>query len=235
MVLAVGVYVPPVPDSGLPVWQEVPLTILAVAIAFGLMYGVLALSRLPAQRRLRRRVQAVEAAAAESSVYGPAVVYAAAARLFGEVMAAWDAGDRERLRGLSDPDLMSDWTKRVERYAAAGGRYRVEVLTGPRLGYVGLLGDRGQVRVRVRAKLRRALELSSGKRRALPEDKGRQRVAIEEYWTLSRSDGEWILWSTRDAGFRAEYSTEPIVPPTATHAATPAASKLPEPPVDGAR
>ncbi len=232
MVLAIGVYVPPVPSSGLPVWQEVPLAILGAAIAFGLMYGVLALSRLPAERRIRRRVQAVQAAGAESPVYGPAVVYAAAARLFGEVMAAWDAGDRDRLRGLSDPDLMSDWTRRMDGYAAADGRYRVKVLKGPRLGYVGLLGDHGQVRVRVRAKLRRALELSDGKRRALPEDRGRQKVAFEEYWTLSRSEGEWILWSTRDARFRTKCSTEPIVPPAATRAATPAASKLPEPPLD---
>jgi hypothetical protein len=57
-----------------------------------------------------------------------------------------------------------------------------------------------------------------GKRRALPEDKGRQKINLEEYWTLSRSGGEWILWSTRTARFRAKYSTEPSVPEVAARA-----------------
>jgi predicted lipid-binding transport protein (Tim44 family) len=218
MVMAIGVYIPPIRNSGLPLWQEVPLTILGVGIAFGLIFGVAALIKLPGEMRLRRRVKAVEAAASDSPVYGPPVVYAAGARLFGEVQEAWDAADRERLRRVSDPDLMSDWTKRMDGYAAAGGRYRGEVLKGPRLDFIGLLADRGQVRLRVRSKMRRGLELSNGKRRALPEDKGRQKVALEEYWTLSRAGGEWILWSTRKASFRAEYSTEPIVPEASVHA-----------------
>jgi hypothetical protein len=178
MLLAIGFYIAPNPNSGRPLWQEVPLTILGFGIAFGLIFGVFALIKLPGERRLRRRVEAVEAAAGDSPVYGPPVVYAAGARLFGEVQAAWGAADRELLRRISDPDL---------------------------------------IRLRVRAKVRRALELSNGKRRALPEDKGRQKVAFDEYWTLSRCGGEWILWSTRNASFRAEYSTEPIVPEAAAH------------------
>ncbi|MEA2314454.1 MAG: hypothetical protein QOI03_1146 [Solirubrobacteraceae bacterium] len=231
--MPVGVYIH-IHDSGLPLWQEVPLTILGVAIAFGLIWGVVALVKLPAQVRLRRRVKAVEAAAGDGPAYGPAAVIAAGARLFGEVQAAWDAGDRKRLARISDPDLMSDWTKRLDGYTAAGHRYRVEILSGPRLDYVGLLADRGLVRLRVRARLRRALEEPDGTRRALPEDRGRQKVPLEEYWTLSRSDQDWILWSTRNAGFRAEYTSEPIVPvpivPEATaHAAASAVPTTSEP------
>jgi hypothetical protein len=218
MLPAIAFFVAPdTNNSGLPLWQQVPLTILGVGIAFGLIFGLLALFKLPGERRLRRRVRTVEAAAGDSPVYGPAVVCAAGARLFGEIEAAWNAGDRQRLARVSAPDLMSDWTKRMDGYAAAGGRYRVDVLKPPRVDFVGLLADRGQVRLRVRAKLRRALELSNGKRRALPEDRGRQKVAFEEYWTLSRSGGEWILWSTRNARSRAEYSTEPIVPEASAH------------------
>lgn len=83
---------------------------------------------------------------------------------------------------------MSDWTKRMDGYAEAGERYRVEVLKGPQLEYIGLLADRGLVRLRVRAKLRRGLE-SKGKRRAMPEDRGRQKIDFEEYWTFSRPGG----------------------------------------------
>jgi predicted lipid-binding transport protein (Tim44 family) len=215
MLLAPAIYVP-IGNSGLPLWQEVPLTILGAGLAYELILGAIALSKLPGERRLHKRVNAVEAAAGDSPVYGAPVVYAAATRLFGEVQAAWDAGDRERLAHISDPGLMSDWAKRMDGYVAEGSRYRVEILKGPRLDYIGLLADRQEVRLRVRAQLRRGLELANGKRRALREDRGRQKVDLEEYWTLSRSGDRWILWSTRsvrlNARLRTEYSTEAIVP-----------------------
>lgn len=205
-----------VSNSGLPLWQVVPLTVLGCAIGYGIICGVIGLFSLPGRRRLRKRVHAVEAAAGDNPVYGPSIVYASAARLFGEVQAGWDARDRERLARISDPELMSDWAKRMDGYAEAGERYRVKVLKGPRLDYVSLLADRGLVRLRVRAKLRRGLE-SKGKRRALPQDRGRQKIDFEEYWTFARSSGEWILWSTRPARYRAEYTTETIVAETPAH------------------
>jgi hypothetical protein len=108
---------------------------------------------------------------------------------------------------------MADWVKRMDRYTADGGRYRSSVRSGPRVQYVGLLADRGQVRVRVRAKVRRWLEMPDGKRRALPESRGRQKLVLDEYWTLTRSGGEWIVWSTSwGVKYRKEFTTEPIVP-----------------------
>jgi hypothetical protein len=97
-----GVFVD-VQNSGLPLWQEVPLTFLGCGIAYGLIFGVVALVRLPGKRRLRRRVHAVEAAAGDGPVYASAVVCAAGPRLFGEVQAGWDARDRDRLAHISDP------------------------------------------------------------------------------------------------------------------------------------
>jgi predicted lipid-binding transport protein (Tim44 family) len=213
---ALGIYIVPVHDPGLPLWQVVPLTLVGAGIAFGILLGFGKLIKLPGERRLRKRVRAVEAAAGDGPLYGPTVVYAAATRLFNEVQAAWDAGDRERLARISAPELMSDWIKRMDGYAAAGGRYRVAVQSGPRLDYVSLLADREQVRLRVRAKLRRGLEMPDGKRKALPGGRPSQKVTLEEYWTLARSGGDWILWSTRGPGLRAQYSAEPVVPDPAT-------------------
>lgn len=211
-----AIYVAPVPASGLPWWAVVPLTLLGCAIAFGLIAGFRWLVRLPSEMRLRRRVHEVETAAGDAAPYAAQTVHDACARLFAEVQEAWDAGDRERLQRLSDPDLMADWVKRIDGYAAAGGRYRGTVRSGPHLQYVGLLADRSQVRVRVRARLRRWLELPDGKRRALPEDRGRQKISLDEYWTLTLSGSQWILWSTRPARFRREYTSEPIVSPALT-------------------
>jgi hypothetical protein len=70
--------------SGLPLWQEVPLTILGCVIPFGLIFGVLAMTKLPGERRLQHRLRPVEAAAGEDAVYGPQAVHSAAARLFAQ-------------------------------------------------------------------------------------------------------------------------------------------------------
>ena len=96
MRLVIAVYIN-VGNPGLPIWQIVPLTILGCAIALGLVWGVVALFRLPRERRLRRRVQAVESAAGNSPPSGVPAVKGAAQRLFMEMHSAWDAGDRERL------------------------------------------------------------------------------------------------------------------------------------------
>jgi predicted lipid-binding transport protein (Tim44 family) len=225
MRFVVAVYIH-VNDSGLPIWQVVPLTILGCAIAYGLIWAVIALASLPGERRLRRRVRAVQAAAGKPPPYGAAAVAAATERLFKEVHSAWDAGDRERLSRVSDPDLMADWVKRLDGYAADGKRQRVQVLDGPRLDYVSLLADRGLVRLRVRAKLRRGFEPRRAKAK---ERAGRKRavgakVAFEEFWTLSLSGSDWILYSTRPRRFRAEYTSEPIVSETAARDAAPAAT-----------
>jgi hypothetical protein len=213
MRFVIAVYVN-VGNPGLPIWQVVPLTILGCGIALGFIWAVIALVRLPGERRLRRRVQAVETAAGTSPPYGVAAVEGAAERLFTEMHSAWDAGDRERLTRISDPGLMADWNKRLDGYAADGKRQRVGVLGRPRLDYVSLMADRGLVRLRVRAKLRRGFEPANGDQLPVQKRPVGVKVAFVEFWTLSRSGNDWILCSTRPAPFRTEYASEPIVPPT---------------------
>jgi predicted lipid-binding transport protein (Tim44 family) len=206
-----------VPDSGLPAWQEAILTAIGCAIAFAILYGLYKLTELPAARRMRRRVGAVEAAAGDHPVFGAATVRAAAASLFRATQAAWDAGDRYALAHISAPELLADWFVRMDANAAGGVRYRVEVLKGPEIDYVGLVdepGDGGDyVRVRIRARLRCALERPDGSRRPLPEANGSLKLPIEEYWTLARRDGEWIVYSIRPADHGERFLGEEIVGP----------------------
>jgi len=201
----------PQTSSGLPLWQTAPLSVVGVAIAFGLLWGASKLAELPGELRIRRRVRQVEAAAGTAPPFNPQAVYAAATRVFREVQEAWDKEDRDRLGAVSDPDLMSDWVKRMDGYAATGTHYRVKIRGGPRLDYLGLRADRGQVRLRVRAKLHRYLETPKGKRR-LPGDRG----SFQEYWTFSWSGTDWVASSTRDVKRGHEYLHEQIVPRGAT-------------------
>jgi hypothetical protein len=112
---------------------------------------------------------------------------------------------------------MADWNQRLDGYAADGKRQRVHVLNGPELDYVSLMADRGLVRLRVRARLRRGFEPTNRNQLAAQKRPVGAKVAFEEFWTLSRSGNDWILCSTRQARFRAEYTSEPIIPEAAAH------------------
>ena len=204
--------------EGLPWWAILPLTCLGCALAIWLLRGIAFVVSIPSERRLRHRVAAVHAAGGTDGPYSATVVHAAAARLFADVHTAWDAGDRSRLAQLSDPDLMNDWAKRLDGYQAKGKRQRIKVVRGPKLQYVSLLADRGEVRLRVRAKVRRRFEPANGPRK---EPRLGWSYAFEEFWTLVRRGDDWILWSTRPEKLRREYTTEPIVPPAGAAAARP--------------
>src|SRR5512142_442960 len=204
--------------SGLPTWATVILAMVGTVIAMWLLRGIAFLATQPGEWRLRRRVAEVHAAAGDTGPYNATVVEDAARRLFADMHEAWDAGDRARLQQLSDPDLMSDWARRLDGYQARGKRQRITVVRGPKVQYVSLLADRGRVRLRMRAKVRRRFEPAAGPRK---EPRFGWSYQFEEFWTLARRGDSWILWSTRPTKFRTEYTTEPIVPPTT---ATPAAS-----------
>src|SRR5256885_7051845 len=92
-------------DSGLPAWATFLLTIVGSVIAIWLLRGIAFLVAQPGERRLRHRVAEVHAVAGDAGPYSPAVVEAAARRLFADMLTAWDAGDRDRLQQISDPDL----------------------------------------------------------------------------------------------------------------------------------
>lgn len=198
-------------DSDLPWWQIAPLTLLA----FGIVYGLYRLFTLKKDLRYRKRLKAVEAAAGEHPVFAPAAVKSAAHTLYHLVQEAWDAEDRERLTALTDPQLAADWVAKLDANAAAGERFRVEVKKGPKVDYVGLHGipdgHPGEwAKVRLRGRQRCWLEKPDGTRRPLVEAE-----QIDEFWTLSRRDGEWIAFNTRTQEHAEEFLTEDIVAPVA--------------------
>lgn len=206
------------PDSDLPEWQQAILIVVGLAIAYGILYGLYLLIQIPKARRVRKRAAAVEAAAGGHPVFGAATVKAAAAGLFGEMQAALDAGDLNRLARISDTDFVSYWESRLAGYHAEGSRYRVRVLRGPDIRYIGLHDDpddsRDYVRLQVVAKLHRFLEQPNGARKLISNERGTaQKMTVTEYWTLSRRNGWWIIYMTRVESFGKEYLAEQITGP----------------------
>jgi predicted lipid-binding transport protein (Tim44 family) len=183
--------------------------ILAILIGCWLLYkftsaagATVESARERAQRRKRGdRVQLAAAEAAEDdAAFAPDAVLGDARQLFTEIQAAWDRGDRVRLRQLVGPDLMVEWERRLDDFARRGWRNRVEVLDGPRVEYVSLT-NRGsaaedRVVVHVEARMRDFVTDRYGSVITHEEASSDTRT-LSEYWTLAKSGagGRWMLAS----------------------------------------
>lgn len=156
-----------------------------------------------ARRRSAQRERRVELAAAEAAeddpAFAPDVVKPAAARLFTDIQAAWDSGDRARLARLIAPELLIEWERRLDDFDRRGWRNRVRPLAAPGVEYVGLVnrGDHSQDRVTVRidARLRDYVEDAHGTHIKRVGRLG-ETVQIREFWTLVKdTHGRWMLAS----------------------------------------
>lgn len=170
-----------------------------------------------ARRRVAKRERRVELAAAEAAEddasFDPDTVREAAAALFTDIQAAWDAGDRDRLRRLVAPDLFTEWDRRLSDFERKGWRNRVEPLEAPRVEYVGLRrgasGD-GRVVVRIEAKLRDYVEDRAGNHIRRAGSIG-ETTRSREFWTLVCRDGKWMLVSIEQGAEGAHALAEQIV------------------------
>jgi predicted lipid-binding transport protein (Tim44 family) len=159
-------------------------------------------SGVAARRRVAERERRVELAAAEAAeedeAFAPEAVRSQAAKLFTDVQAAWDAGDRARLRALVAPELLAEWERRLDDFDRKGWRNRVQPIGAPKIEYVGLShrGEQGgdRVVVRIEATLRDFVEDSSGQHVGRVDSLG-ETSKVREFWTLGRRQDHWVLLS----------------------------------------
>jgi len=179
-----------------------------------------------ARRRVSQRQRRVELAAAEAAeddpVFAPDRVRAAGVKLFTDIQAAWDAGDRIRLRGLVAPDLLAEWERRLDDFDRKGWRNRVQPVGATTVEYVGLThrGDLNHDRVviRIEGRLRDYVEDRAGNHLKRAGRLG-EVVRVREFWTLGRrgdgagasdTDG-WVLVSIEQGAEGEHALNEQIV------------------------
>jgi predicted lipid-binding transport protein (Tim44 family) len=188
------------------------LVVIAVAIT-----GVIAPARYRARRR--RRSEAVRLAALEAAEddpdFAPDTVEPTGRRLFTQVQAAWSAGDRARLRNLCGPDLMREWSRRLDDFERRGWTNRVSVVGEVGVEYVGLTNrtaDRDdRAVVRLEATLRDVVTDRAGNV-VLRSDSQSDTSRVCEYWTLGKPDGRWIVLSIEQRREGDHQLAEPLVP-----------------------
>jgi predicted lipid-binding transport protein (Tim44 family) len=171
-----------------------------------------------ARKHSAQRERRVELAAAEASednpAFAPDYVREQAANLFTRIQQAWDAGDRAALGRLVGSDLLAEWERRLDDFDRKGWRNRVQVVTGPKVQYLGLTNRNDskddRVTVRIEAKLRDYVEDRSGNHL---KRTGRmsETVPVREFWTLGRRDNRWILLSIEEGAEGAHALSDEIV------------------------
>src|SRR4051812_29369661 len=126
-------------------------------LLFGLVAALVGIAVARQAKKRRERVARIELAATEAAqddaYFEPADLRGAAGALHAELFAAWNDGDRERLRERLGSDLMVEWERRLDDFAAKGWRNQCAVVGDTKVEYVGLTNraeeseDRAVVRV----------------------------------------------------------------------------------------
>lgn len=180
--------------------------VLVMVLIFGGIGLVLAVSTWRLRRRRRERIARVRLASAEAAEDDPAFaaerVETEARELFVAAQQAWDARDIATIERLVGTDLLVEWKRRLDDFAAKGWHNRVEVNGVPEVSYMGLVNrtedTEDHVTVEIQAKLDDYVIDADGKRIA-KTGAGGAATQLHEYWTLAKRDGRWIVASIEQA------------------------------------
>jgi predicted lipid-binding transport protein (Tim44 family) len=177
------------------------------------------------RQRLRERAREVELAAEEAltddPAFAPEAVKEGAAQLHRDIVAAWNAGDRDTLGTLIGPDLLVEWSRRLDDFDRKGWRNTTEVMAEPEVDYVGLVNrsedGEDRVTVRIEVPLRDVVLDRNGAMVTRNDDANADGlVTLAEFWTLGKRPGEdgtprWTLVSIEQDAEGAHHLDAPIV------------------------
>jgi predicted lipid-binding transport protein (Tim44 family) len=195
-----------------------PLVAVFVLGGFALLVLYLVLRSGLYHRKVSKRdlrVRTASAEAAEDDAYFAAdELEQHASALFRAAQMAWDARDRAALAKLVGPDLLVEWNRRLDDFDRKHWHNRVQVLADPDVRYVGITNreDDAEDRavVRITAQLCSYVEDGNG-RRIMRKGDNDDLMTLEEYWTLARREGQWMVQSIEQRAEGDHQLDEPIV------------------------
>ncbi|WP_022930659.1 TIM44-like domain-containing protein [Patulibacter americanus] len=146
------------------------------------------------------RLAAAEAAQ-DDALFDPDSVVAEARDLFLAVQEAWDTRDRAAMAHLLGPDLLEEWRRRLDDFDKKGWHSRVVVKGDPGVRLIGLVNraadEDDRIVVFVACDIHSWVITEDGKKRFRDGNDGPE-LALQQYWTLGRTDDEWILLSIEE-------------------------------------
>ncbi|MFL5846210.1 MAG: TIM44-like domain-containing protein [Solirubrobacteraceae bacterium] len=181
-------------------FSVVVVLLIVLAILVVTIVGAIGAWRYRRKRAARaERVRTASAEAAEEDpVFAADAVTTAAADLYLACQAAWDKRDRTALEGLVGGDLLVEWKRRLDDFDRKKWHNRVQVHGRPSVEYLGLVNRAGEaedrVIVRICATQDDWVKLGGGGQ-IMKEGQTDKTVSVEEWWTLARRDGGWMVVS----------------------------------------
>jgi predicted lipid-binding transport protein (Tim44 family) len=175
-------------------------------------------SRKRRKRAARVHLAAVEAAE-DDAAFAPGTLVPAALKLYEDAQKAWDGRDREKLRRLVGADLFVEWSRRLDDFDRRKWHNRVTLVHKPEISYVGLVNrerdDEDRAVVHISALLEDYVVDRVG-RQVHRNGSAGKRSMTEEFWTLAKRDGRWIVVSIeQDAEGGHHYESEIVATPWA--------------------
>jgi predicted lipid-binding transport protein (Tim44 family) len=189
------------------------VAVIAIFLLVASMKASYAVNKKRRERSERIALAAVEAAE-DDPVFSVENVRTAAAQLFLDVQAAWDARDRARLDELIGGDLLVEWQRRLRDFDKRNWHNRVKPQSNPAIEYMGLVNRAGdqddRVVVRISARMDDYIETPGGGT-ILKKGETSTTVSVNEWWTLARHDGRWIVVSIESDAEGAHHFDAEIV------------------------
>jgi len=182
---------------------------------FCFVVGAFQIRRTRKRRAAReRQVELASAeAAADDAAFDAGEVRGEAAALLNLIVKAWTARDRTALARMLEPDLMVEWSRRLDDFDRKGWHNVCELVEAPKVEYLGLVNraDDAEDRVTVRVESRQRDIVRDSAGRTITRTNQPELVTVAEYWTLGKRDGRWVLLSIEQDTEGAHHLDAPIV------------------------
>lgn len=187
--------------GSLPLWAW--LLIIAF-FAGSFVWASLVAWRL--QRRRKARAARVALASVEAATDDPQFaaefVVGLVGERFAEIQKRWSENDVDGLARLVGEDLMVEWRRRLEDFAAKGWRNICTPLGAPSVSLMGLVNRVGEAEDRVTVLVEGQFEdyvLDRDGNVVTRNETSSKTVSLAEYWTFAQRADDWILVAIEQA------------------------------------
>ena len=197
------------------------LVVLAVAIPILLAAYRKRQREKARQARHQELLSAAAAAADEDEAFDADRLIADTEAMAVAIQHAWDDQDQAALARMLGPDLLLEWTMRLDDFARRGWADRVKVTGKPEVRLASLVNRENDADDRVVVHITMSLDnwVDTPFGPQFPTGQEGPQTVLSEYWTLGKRDGRWILLSieqelegSHHLAARRSSSIRPLIP-----------------------
>jgi predicted lipid-binding transport protein (Tim44 family) len=191
------------------------ILLVVVAVAIPILLAAYRKHQRARARQIRHLevTSAAAAAADDDEAFDADRLIADTAAMAVAIQQAWDDQDRSALARMLGPDLLREWTLRLDDFARRRWADRVKVTGKPEIRLVSLINRADDVDDRVVVHITMSIDnwVDTPFGPQFPTGQESPQTELSEYWTLGKRDGRWILLSIEQELEGEHHLNAPIV------------------------